>query len=58
MAMHFNPPADYSPADLAMKIEMRFDMLEDYLQRIFDRLDDLEVGMFLVLHLILIFDYV
>jgi len=49
--MYFNPPADYSPADLANKIESRFDLLEDYLQRIFDRLDEMEVSVFFVFNI-------
>jgi hypothetical protein len=41
--MYFNPPVEFSPAALANKIESRHDILETYLQRIFDRLDELEV---------------
>ena len=46
--MFFNPPADFSPAALANKIESRHDMLETYLQRIFDRLDELEVSFYMI----------
>jgi hypothetical protein len=37
------PSVDYTPAQLAMKIEMRFELLENYLQRIFDQVDALQV---------------
>jgi hypothetical protein len=51
-----NPPYEHTSSELAMLIEARFEMLENYLQRIFDRVDLLEVrsycaSIFVVSHL-------
>jgi hypothetical protein len=41
--MHFYPPEDYTPAQLASQMMMRFEWLEDYLQRICDQIEAAEV---------------
>jgi hypothetical protein len=41
--MQYDPPADFTPAELGLKLELRFDMLECYMQRIFNVVDGLEV---------------
>lgn len=43
LKMQYEPPADFTPAELGLKLEMRFDMLECYIQRIFNAVDGLEV---------------
>ena len=35
-------PADLTPADLACKLEMRWNSLEDHLQRLYDKIEALE----------------
>ena len=43
LTMQFYPPEDYSPAQLACQMMMRFEWLEDYLQRICDAVEAAEV---------------
>ncbi len=43
LTMQFYPPEDYSPAQLASQMMMRFEWLEDYLQRICDAVEAAEV---------------
>jgi hypothetical protein len=40
--MPYAVPEDFTPADLACRMESYFDVLSSYLQRLFDQMEDLD----------------